>query len=89
MALPIESLRRGLRVLNALADTQYPPATLHALHVRTDIPKPSLLSILETLRQEEVAEEAEGIWRLRQDWLNRAILCSTHRLQRQAEKRSA
>ncbi len=47
--MTIRSLQRGLKVLEALQDK--PISSLHDLHLRTGLPKPSLLRILETLEQ--------------------------------------
>jgi IclR family transcriptional regulator, mhp operon transcriptional activator len=47
---PIESLARGLRVLQVLQEVR--AASLHDLHLATGIPKPTLIRILHTAHQQ-------------------------------------
>ena len=60
----IRGLERGLAVLRVLQDT--PIASLHAIHEATQIPKPSLLRILQTLEAAGVVTRrlADGKFRL-------------------------
>lgn len=79
MAKPIESLQRGLEVLSALTEgPSWHP--LQALHTHTQIPKPTLLAILETLREEGVATKGAQGWALTNTWLMGINAYTLHRL---------
>lgn len=79
MGKPIESLQRGLQVLRAL--TEGPTwNTLQELHARTQIPKPTLLAILETLADEGIVAKGTHGWALTSAWLMGINAYTLHRL---------
>lgn len=75
----IESLSRGLRVLEAL-QIQALPLSLSRLHAETQIPKASLLSILYTLDSAGLVEEVNAQWAVSSAWLLKIQIYSTNRL---------
>ncbi len=81
MAKPIKSLNRGLEVLDALLSGPM-TTTLDRLHRATQIPKSSLASLLESMRQCDVVEKRGEAWFLTAEWLLKA---QAHTIQRLLE----
>lgn len=69
MAKPIESLRRGLEVQTALLCSPI-AVSLRELHQQTQIPKPTLLSILDTLHNQGIVLKVpKRGWIINPEWL--------------------
>ena len=79
MAKPIEAFSRGLHVLDALL-LGGPTTTLAELHRQTEIPKPTLISLLESLKQQHAVEERDGALALTSVWLLMVQMHTNQRL---------